>query len=159
MAATAAATGETWIPTTGSSVSGVSFLGRGTLGDFKGLYWETATILPPVFGDCSAAATSHATATLSITLADLGAGSGSATVAVSLAGGSGAEPPSLVFTAPGSQTLSLAGLAPDTAYTLALVNGKFIANELNEDGSVVLDANHFLAGQELNFEVTLVEIL
>ena len=31
--------------------------------------------------------------------------------------------------------------------------------KVNEDGSVVLDANHFLAGQELNFEVTLVEIL
>ena len=31
--------------------------------------------------------------------------------------------------------------------------------KINEDGSVVLDANHFLAGQELNFEVTLVEIL
>ncbi|MBQ9726224.1 MAG: four helix bundle suffix domain-containing protein [Kiritimatiellae bacterium] len=43
----AAATGETWIPTTGSSVSGVSFLGRGTLGDFKGLYWETDPPPPP----------------------------------------------------------------------------------------------------------------
>lgn len=31
--------------------------------------------------------------------------------------------------------------------------------EIKDDGSVVLDANHSLAGKELNFEVTVVEIL
>ncbi len=31
--------------------------------------------------------------------------------------------------------------------------------EIKADGSVVLDANHSLAGKELNFEVTVVEIL
>lgn len=34
-----------------------------------------------------------------------------------------------------------------------------VVTEVKKDGSVVLDANHPLAGQELNFEVTVVEIL
>ena len=51
------------------------------------------------------------------------------------------------------------GYTPKVGDPLQMGPHRVTVAKVNEDGSVVLDANHFLAGQELNFEVTLVEIL
>ena len=51
------------------------------------------------------------------------------------------------------------GYTPSVGDKLQMGPHTVTVAEVKEDGSVVLDANHFLAGKELNFEVTLVEIL
>ncbi len=52
-----------------------------------------------------------------------------------------------------------AGYTPQVGDQLQMGRYPVIVAEVKDDGSVVLDANHSLAGKELNFEVTLVEIL
>ncbi len=52
-----------------------------------------------------------------------------------------------------------AGYAPKVGDELMMGRHPVVVAEVKNDGSVVLDANHSLAGKELNFEVTLVEIL
>ncbi len=52
-----------------------------------------------------------------------------------------------------------AGYTPKVGDELMMGRHPVVVAEINRDGSVVLDANHSLAGKELNFEVTLVEIL
>ncbi|MDY3868383.1 MAG: peptidylprolyl isomerase [Pyramidobacter sp.] len=52
-----------------------------------------------------------------------------------------------------------AGYTPKVGDGLQMGPHPVVVAQVNEDGSIVLDANHSLAGKELNFEVTLVEIL
>ena len=91
--------------------------------------FSTTAFGAPVFGTCEAQGVSWDSASLSAALSALGAGSGSASVAWTISGGA-ATPSSgtLSFPQAGSQTASVAGLAPETAYTVTLVatgeNGK-----------------------------------
>lgn len=49
---------------------------------------------------------------------------------------------------------------PTVGDRLVMGQGVYVyVSKVNDDGSIIIDANHGLAGQELNFEVTLVEIL
>ena len=84
--------------------------------------FSTTAFGAPVFGTCEAANVSWDSATLSAALSALGAGSGSASVSWTLSGGA-ATPSSgtLSFLSTGAQTASVAGLAPETAYTVTLV--------------------------------------
>lgn len=52
-----------------------------------------------------------------------------------------------------------AGYRPHVGDGLQMGPHPVVVAKVNDDGSVVLDANHSLAGKELRFEVTLVEIL
>lgn len=51
------------------------------------------------------------------------------------------------------------GYTPKKGDVLSMGPHRVVVAEVNDDGSVVIDANHELAGKELIFEVTLVEIL
>ena len=52
-----------------------------------------------------------------------------------------------------------AGYKPNVGDGLQMGPHPVVVAKINDDGSIVLDANHSLAGKELNFEVTVVEIL
>ena len=82
---------------------------------------EPAAVMAPVFGDCAAAALAARTATLSLALTSLGTNATSATVAWTLSGGPAAvSGGTLSFAATGAKTVALSGLAPETAYSVAL---------------------------------------
>jgi len=51
------------------------------------------------------------------------------------------------------------GYTPRVGDQLQMGRHPVTVTEIKGDGSVTLDANHFLAGKELNFEVTIMEIL
>ena len=51
------------------------------------------------------------------------------------------------------------GYTPHVGDQLQMGRCPVTVTAVKDDGSVTLDANHSLAGKELNFEVTVVEIL
>ena len=82
---------------------------------------EPAAIVAPVFGDCGATDLAARTATLSVALTTLGENATGATVSWTLSpAGAGVSAGTIGFSAPGAGTVALAGLAPETAYTVAL---------------------------------------
>ena len=82
---------------------------------------EPAAVVAPVFGACGATNRAARTATLSLALTSLGENATDATVAWTLSGGPAAvSAGTLAFSSTGVQTAALAGLAPETAYSVAL---------------------------------------
>ena len=81
---------------------------------------EPGAIVAPVFGGIAADPLAARTATLSVALTSLGENATSASVAWTLSGGPAAVASgTLDYPATGAKTFALAGLAPDTAYTVA----------------------------------------
>ena len=82
---------------------------------------EPAEIVAPVFGDCGATNLAARTATISIALTTLGENANGADVAWTLSpAGSGVSSGTIHFGGPGAATVDLAGLAPETAYSVTL---------------------------------------
>ena len=83
---------------------------------------EPPAIVAPVIGAIAADPVAAHTATLSVSLTTLGENANRATVAWTLSGGpAAATTGTLSYSAPGTKTAALSGLAPDTVYTVSLV--------------------------------------
>ena len=83
---------------------------------------EPPAIVAPVIGEIAADPLAARTATLSVQLTTLGENATSANVAWTLSGGpAAAATGTLSYSAPGAKSAALSGLAPDTAYSVALV--------------------------------------
>ena len=82
---------------------------------------EPAAVVAPVFGDCGATNLAARTAKLSIALTTLGENANGADVAWTLTpAGSGVSSGTIHFDGPDVATVDLAGLAPETTYSVAL---------------------------------------